>query len=162
MLRLPSFFSPSLLPTFQAKIKYRLHFLLLCRFIQDPQVRVVVITGAGKYFCTGMDLGSSNQKNMQERVGTNDGVAASVQIYETLKACPKPIITKINGGALGGGFGLVFTSDIRIASKKAWFWFAEVCPEGPLFGPWLLFPFYIFCTLIAFLNTQRSNEDSPH
>ncbi|KAL6041647.1 ClpP/crotonase [Balamuthia mandrillaris] len=111
----------SITPKMGEEIKHAIQ-----RFIQDPQVRVIVITGAGKYFCTGMDLGSSNQKSMQERVGTSDGVAASVQIYETLKACPKPIITKINGGALGGGFGLVFTSDIRIASKKAWFWFAEV------------------------------------
>lgn len=90
-----------------------------------PQVRVVVLTANGKFFCTGMDLGASNQKNMQQELQSgkeNEGL----KLWETLRKFPKPIIARINGPAMGGGWGLLFTTDIRIAVQDAWFSFSEV------------------------------------
>jgi len=92
----------------------------------DPKVRVVVLTGSGKYFCTGMDLGQSNQQQVATSLEHGSGASSSLMLFESLRNCKKPVIARINGPALGGGFGLVFTSDVRIVAKSAWFWFAEV------------------------------------
>lgn len=79
----------------------------------NPQVRVIVLTASGKYFCTGMDLGAANQKDMQgkAKAGATD-VAA---VFEVLRNYPKPIVARINGPALGGGWGVLFSTDIRYA-----------------------------------------------
>lgn len=92
----------------------------------DPQVGVIVLTGSGKHFCAGMDLGSANQQDMAHRLQTGSGASSAIQLFERLKQCKKPIIARINGAALGGGWGLIFTSDIRIAAKDSWFSFSEV------------------------------------
>jgi len=97
----------------------------LANFTSSPQVRVVVLTASGKFFCTGMDLGASNQRDMQDQLQSgkeNEGL----KLWQTLKQFPKPIIARINGPAMGGGWGLLFTTDIRIAVKDAWFSFSEV------------------------------------
>jgi len=47
-------------------------------------------------------------------------------LWQALKTCPKPIISRINGPAMGGGWGLLFATDIRIAVRDAWFSFSEV------------------------------------
>jgi len=90
----------------------------------DTTVRVIILTGSGESFCTGMDLQitpeQANYDNLYKRADM--GVA----MYESLYHCKKPIITRINGPALGGGWGIVFTSDIRIALRKSFFWFPDV------------------------------------
>ncbi|KAI9022712.1 enoyl-CoA hydratase [Phycomyces nitens] len=91
---------------------------LLPVFANDPAVRVLVITGAGPYFCTGMDLGAAlkgNQESFQE-----------FDIFHALYTFPKPVIARINGPCLGGGVGLVFVADIRIAIDQAYFALTEV------------------------------------
>jgi methylglutaconyl-CoA hydratase len=106
---------------------------------ENCNIRVIVLTAVGKFFCTGMDLSSSNQKKM----GAVDAVCfhcfrynyfldlshvkkTSIEMYELLFNYPKPIISRINGPALAGGWGLLFCTDIRIAASSAWFCFAEV------------------------------------
>ncbi|CAG8725239.1 11090_t:CDS:1, partial [Acaulospora morrowiae] len=90
--------------------------------VANHSVRVIVLTGAGKFFCTGLDL----------QVGKNSAEDASsmfdigIRLYQTIKECPKPVIAKINGPAMGGGFGLIFTTDLRIAVSNAYFSFLEV------------------------------------
>eukprot|EP01121_Diplochlamys_sp_Union-15-3_P001203 TRINITY_DN11065_c0_g1_i1.p1 TRINITY_DN11065_c0_g1~~TRINITY_DN11065_c0_g1_i1.p1 ORF type:complete len:265 (-),score=36.81 TRINITY_DN11065_c0_g1_i1:108-902(-) len=91
---------------------------------KNDDVRVVVITGSGKYFCTGMDLGAENQATLSSNL---DQVAENaISFFNKLREFKKPTIAKINGPAMGGGWGLVFALDIRIASKNAFFWFSEV------------------------------------
>jgi len=85
-----------------------------------------VLTGAAKFFCTGMDLTPSNQSDMQSRVSSGEAPAMAIQLYETLKQFPKPVVARINGPALGGGWGLLFCCDIRISIDSAWFAFTEV------------------------------------
>jgi methylglutaconyl-CoA hydratase len=56
--------------------------------------------------------------------GETSGMA--INFYETLKQFPKPIVARINGPALGGGWGLLFCTDIRVSVASSWFSFAEV------------------------------------
>jgi len=92
----------------------------LDKFESDPAIRVIVITGSGKMFCTGMDLSATQQMDDSKNI-KDVGL-----VFERLKNCRKPLIAKINGPAIGGGCGLLFTADIRIASKNAFFWVSDV------------------------------------
>jgi len=89
-------------------------------FESDPAIRVIVITGSGKMFCTGMDLSATTQMDDSKNI-KDVGL-----VFERLKNCKKPLIAKINGPAIGVGCGLLFTADIRIASKNAFFWVSDV------------------------------------
>lgn len=79
-------------------------------------VRVIVITGKGKYFCTGMDV----------RKGVDTGRMKPYTPFDTLWKSPKPVIARMNGPAMGGGVGLLFCCDIRIAPESAFIAFPEV------------------------------------
>jgi len=95
--------------------------------INDTNVRIIIFTGSGKYFCTGMDLGAGMQGDMEQRL--KDGTAANygLELFEKFKNCKKPIIARINGPALGGALGLIFCCPIRIAAiNNVYFCFAEV------------------------------------
>jgi len=92
----------------------------------DPEVRVVVLTGAGRSFCAGADL-----QWMRESLGwsyeKNEADAEQLSsMYETINSLPKPLIGRINGAALGGGAGLVACCDVAIAAEEATFGFTEV------------------------------------
>ncbi|RCI05221.1 hypothetical protein CU098_012584 [Rhizopus stolonifer] len=99
---------------------------LLLEYLQqiekDKQIRVVVLTGAGKFFCTGMDLSQANASQGNIKRSFDQGI----QVFEYFYRFPKPIIARINGPCLGGGMGLVFTSDIRVAHQDAYFALTEV------------------------------------
>ena len=92
----------------------------------DPQIRVLVLTGAGKSFCAGADLNwmrsvitQSFDENLAESLALAD---LFWQIY-TFK---RPVIARVNGAAIGGGTGFVAVCDIAIAAKSAVFSFSEV------------------------------------
>jgi len=94
----------------------------ICRALgeleDDPDVRVVVLTGAGeKAFVAGADIGEFEGRTpvAQHRV-MND---PKVNVFEAADRFPKPIIAAINGFCLGGGCELAMACDIRIASDKA-------------------------------------------
>jgi len=64
---------------------------------------------------------------MRERTTKGDrGGGGFIELCNRIKACKKPIVCKINGPALGGGIGLVFMGDIRIATRDSFFAFTEV------------------------------------
>ena len=82
-----------------------------------PEVRVVILKGAGRGFCAGLDLkegggglGPVNGMRVQRRVS---------EIVMRMRRAPQPIISLINGPASGGGFGLALASDVRIATTSA-------------------------------------------
>ena len=84
----------------------------------NDDVRVIIITGDGKAFCAGADLGggaSTFEKDTGAEEHRDGGGILSLRIYE-LK---KPIIAAINGAAVGVGFTMTLPMDIRIASSKA-------------------------------------------
>lgn len=82
----------------------------------DPDVRVVVLTGAGKAFCAGLDL--------KELGASETGINSAVTTLDPVSAMSKfkgPIIGAINGAAITGGFELALACDVLIASTHARF-----------------------------------------
>ena len=78
----------------------------------SEQVRVIMVTGAGRAFCAGADL----------TVLSQDGVAlvaAGKQVALTIRSAPKPVLAVVNGAAAGGGANLALSCDYRLASDQA-------------------------------------------
>jgi enoyl-CoA hydratase len=91
--------------------------LALDRISELDEVRVVVLTGAGKVFCAGADL-----KGRAEIIkGPGDLPAHSRrtrECFHAIRECAKPVIAAINGAALGSGLAMVASADIIVASEK--------------------------------------------
>ncbi|MEU9024966.1 enoyl-CoA hydratase-related protein [Actinomadura sp. NPDC048394] len=91
----------------------------------DPECRVVVLTGAGRGFCAGLDLGGYGEPAgvdgagaVQRGLATQRHIAGLVQ---RIRRMPQPVVAEVNGAAAGGGLALVLASDLRIASTSAVF-----------------------------------------
>ena len=89
----------------------------------DPGVRVIVVTGAGRGFCSGGDV-----KSMKERETSGEAPSPADQAFPmrdrailAMRDCPKPIIAAVNGPAAGAGMNLALACDMRIASTAAKF-----------------------------------------
>jgi methylglutaconyl-CoA hydratase len=92
----------------------------------DEQVRVVVITGAGKDFCSGADL-SALQKIAQASVDENAEDARSLlELFVLIREVQLPVVAAVQGRALAGGAGLASACDIVLASASARFGYPEV------------------------------------
>ncbi len=91
----------------------------------DPSIRVVVLTGAGRGFCAGLDLGGYGEAPHTEGLGRiQTGFAVQQHIaglIPRMRSLPQPIIAAVNGAAAGGGFALVLGSDVRLAARSAKF-----------------------------------------
>ncbi|MCU1393291.1 MAG: enoyl-CoA hydratase [Ilumatobacteraceae bacterium] len=91
----------------------------------DREARVVVLTGAGRGFCAGLDLGGYGEAPHTEGLGrVQAGLAVQRHIaglIPLMRSLPQPIIAAVNGAAAGGGLALVLGSDVRIASRSAKF-----------------------------------------
>ena len=87
------------------------------REARDPEVRAVVITGAGKGFCAGQDL-----KEFSEAGNVSDALRATYHPNVlAIRALEKPVIAAVNGACAGAGLSLACACDIRIASDAAFF-----------------------------------------
>jgi 2-(1,2-epoxy-1,2-dihydrophenyl)acetyl-CoA isomerase len=83
-------------------------------------VRVVVITGAGRGFCTGADVEVMSDLVSQGDAETFEGyVQAGIRAVQALRACRKPVVAAVNGVAAGAGASLAVACDVRLASDKA-------------------------------------------
>jgi enoyl-CoA hydratase/carnithine racemase len=94
----------------------------LCRgLLADRDARAVVITGAGRGFCAGLDLDDAetlpDMTPHEMMLGQQHWAGAFVNFHEL----PQPVIAAVNGPAAGGGLGLALVADIRLASPTARF-----------------------------------------
>jgi methylglutaconyl-CoA hydratase len=89
-------------------------------------VRVIVLGGNGKSFCAGADLNWMKRMVQYTREENLEDARAVGRMYLTIAQCPKPVIARVHGAALGGGAGLVAACDIAIAVESVLFGFTEV------------------------------------
>ena len=84
---------------------------------RDDGTRAVVITGAGRAFCSGADLrGGSDEREFRRVITTEYN-----PIVESIRALPKPVIASVNGVAAGAGVSLAFAADLVLAVSDARF-----------------------------------------
>ena len=96
----------------------------LARIRADRSVRALILTGAGKAFCVGADLGT-----MRDTGGQSLGDATaewmrtlSHPLIQDLRTMPVPVLCAVNGAAAGAGVGVALACDIVIAAKSAYFY----------------------------------------
>ena len=92
------------------------------RLYTDRSVRVVVMRGAGRMFCAGLDLTNTSVSGRKpgERVSPDDGMVSQRKVSEIvirMRRCPQPLIALVHGAAAGGGFAMALAADIRIAAE---------------------------------------------
>lgn len=111
-------------PEARNALSLRVRDLLLQHFTalaDDPAVRCIIITGNEKYFAAGADLRDMVDATLVEVMLRNNQV-----MWQTVAACPKPVIAAVNGFALGGGCELAMHADMIIAGEGASFGQPEV------------------------------------
>jgi enoyl-CoA hydratase/carnithine racemase len=116
----------------------------------DPAVRVVVLTGAGRAFCSGGDLTATLEDHRQAAASTVSMAMRSVEAYSLMEWLPQPIIAMVNGLAYAGGLGFVLYSDITLCSESATF----CCPMAArgLYEP------YVASRLAARVGLERAKH----
>lgn len=101
---------------------------------QNPDVSVIILSGAGKHFCSGIDLTSLSSISQQS--SSDDKGRSSEQLRRKIKSmqaaitaieqCRKPVIAAIHGACIGGGVDVITACDIRYCSEDAFFSIKEV------------------------------------
>lgn len=118
---------------------------------KDDAVGAIVLTGAGKAFCSGGDVAEMLANVHRAEEHFLDLTADHHEVVKLLVAGPKPVVCALNGVAAGGGFGLALCGDLRVASSAARFKPAYfklgVAPDGG--STWLL------PRLVGFTRAQR-------
>ncbi len=97
----------------------------LARVQDDRGVRAVVLTGAGKAFCVGADLGAMHAPADGKSLGDETAEwmqAISHPLIEELRSLPVPVVCAVNGAAAGAGVGLALACDIVLAARSAYFY----------------------------------------
>ena len=93
---------------------------------EDDKVRVVVLSGEGDFFCAGADIGYMRDTanfSYEENLEDARNLAA---MFEAVDGCPKPVVARVKGAAIGGGVGLVAAADVAVAEEGTVFAFSEV------------------------------------
>ncbi len=91
----------------------------------DTTVRVVVIRSTGKHFSAGADLNWMQRMADCSESESADDARRMESMFRAIATCPRPVVARVQGAALGGGAGFVAAADIAIASTAATFGFTE-------------------------------------
>ena len=86
---------------------------------KDSRVKVLIITGAGKSFCSGADLSYLNELKNYSVIENENDSSALAQLFLNIYNFPKPTIAAVNGAAIAGGCGLAGVCDFVIADKTS-------------------------------------------
>ena len=89
------------------------------------EIRAIIITGAGRGFCSGADVGDMPARMAEggdrDPNNADPGPSITMRLAPHLREIPQPIISAVNGVAAGAGLGIALASDIRLASEGARF-----------------------------------------
>lgn len=90
------------------------------KLYNDGSVRLVVMRGAGRAFCAGLDIKQRDERDEREvPFGGGFGFQGYLaDVYIKMRRCPQPIIALVHGAACGGGFAFALASDVRIAGAS--------------------------------------------
>ncbi len=116
---------PEVRNAFNAEVIARLHEAFT-EITAADDARVVVLAGEGNVFCGGADIGwmrASLDLSLEENVRDAERMS---DMFRAIDNCPKPVVGRIHGAALGGGAGLAAVCDVAIAGEDAVFGFTEV------------------------------------
>lgn len=117
---------------------------------KDPEVRVIILTGAGQVFCAGGDLAEMSGFIKMSSLELRDGGNAYPVLFKTIRNIEKPVIARVNGPAVAGGCGMVASCDMAIASDKAKFGTTEINVG--------MFPMVIAPILVQTIGRRRTME----
>ena len=92
----------------------------------DPQCRGVLVSGAGKDFCSGADLEGLEKTAQGDILDNMAGARQTAELFLMMRNHPRPIIAAVQGRALAGGCGLATACDIILAAESAQFGYPEV------------------------------------
>jgi methylglutaconyl-CoA hydratase len=96
------------------------------RLGRDPAVRVVVLTGTGRSFCAGGDLGWMKAQMAADAPTRAREARSLAEMLGALDRIPKPLIGRVQGQAFGGGVGLMSVCDVAVGVESAKFGLTEV------------------------------------
>jgi enoyl-CoA hydratase/carnithine racemase len=115
---------PEVMNALNREITAELHSALDELPAMFPMVRVLVLTGEGRGFCSGADLSRMGSSGSENRRSQPPGGGRRRRIQElalSLRSIPQPVVAAVNGAAAGAGLSLALACDIRIASESARF-----------------------------------------
>lgn len=104
----------------------------------DPEVRSIVMTGAGRAFSSGADLSRGLSEGGRDLLGWYDTTEKGLERTRAMRRLHKPIVAAINGYALGAGFELAISCDLLVASEQAVMGAPEL-RHGSIVATWLPF-----------------------
>lgn len=103
----------------QTVVEELMHYINFCE--ENANIRAIILTGSGKVFCSGGDLGEIDISNESARLEAKRFLSFAHPMNLEIRRMPKPVIAAVNGPAIGGGFALALSCDLIIAAKSAWF-----------------------------------------
>ncbi len=120
---------------------------LFTALTREESVRVLVLTGSGRGFCSGADLSAALTHQEKEPFADPEHFLKLVQerfgdLIIKMRRLPQPLIAAVNGAAAGGGFSMALACDIRVAAPEAYFVasFANIGLSGGELGTSYLLP----------------------
>ena len=108
----------------------------LARAAAEPRIGAVILTGADGYFCAGGDLATLAGRAAMDHAGRRSAIEELHAVIRAIRACPRPVIAAVEGGAAGAGFSIALACDLLVAAEDASFSAAYVrvglVPDGGL------------------------------
>jgi enoyl-CoA hydratase/carnithine racemase len=100
----------------------------------DPEIGAIVVTGAAGFFCSGGNVNGLKERSQVDYPTRRSSVDKLHAMILAMRACPKPIIAAVDGGAAGAGASLAAACDLVVAARDAYFSVAYVkiglTPDG--------------------------------